>query len=586
MIVKKLSTVSGGGFPGAGYNERKVAEGMAQLMAMENVDAATRHKVGLLHEAGFDCAGEIEKYLKERSKTYGNTKTTRFQFHIAASVKGQIMSADELTDFARQLMNEAGYGRQPYFVYFHHDTDNNHVHILSTRIQPNGFPIPDHHDYRRLNAAANRILSSDVRKDIERMLSFDYTTEGQFANIIRSHGYTFEKLSEGFRLFKSGGDAGIISNSDVLRHIANDNQNRKERAKQLRSIIRKYKDEIADGKVQNVENVKVHKDHKKKYVRRSVNPDIRKIKRADGKNLSLEEQQRMIHLLEVLKTKFGIDIHFQKDCNGEIRGYGIVDHGKKIALDGSTVMKLSELIDFTARKRDIKADSYSIYRDLFTMKIDREGVNSILSIKMHGGTEHTCTLSLRQAAWYHNTPETEKENVALHIAATMFSTEIFEYVLRNRPSKEIEARIKSVNAIKLRNGIRAIRIVSADGFSATYPMTTDESRCHAKLTGEAANDYLRQLAIMRLTHEDASELTVRIKELTAKSTGSHTLPPRSAEYTQEHAKAFTAHHSAVLSRLMPRDSESGHSANREWEVGKQSRYEDIDSHQSGTQLTM
>lgn len=151
MIVKKLGMVSGGGFPGAGYNERKVAEGVARLMAMENVDAAIRHKVKLLHEAGFDCAGEIEKYLKERSRTYGNTKTTRFQFHIAASVKGQVMSADELTDFARQLMAEAGYGRQPYFVYYHHDTDNNHVHILSTRIQPNGFPIPDHFPtpYRR-----------------------------------------------------------------------------------------------------------------------------------------------------------------------------------------------------------------------------------------------------------------------------------------------------------------------------------------------------------------------------------------------------------------------------------------------------
>lgn len=178
MIVKRLGMVSGGGFPGAGYNERKVAERMAQLMAMENVDAALRHKVELLHEAGFDCSGEIERYLKEKSQTYGNTKTTRFQFHIAASVKGQVMSADELTDFARKLMSEAGYRKQPYFVYFHHDTDNNHVHILSTRIQPNGFPISDHQDFRRFNAAANRILSHDIREDMERMLSYDFATEG------------------------------------------------------------------------------------------------------------------------------------------------------------------------------------------------------------------------------------------------------------------------------------------------------------------------------------------------------------------------------------------------------------------------
>jgi hypothetical protein len=69
MIVKKLGMVSGGGFPGTGYNERKVAEGVARLMAMENVDAAMRHKVELLHKSGFDCAGEIEKYLKERSRS-------------------------------------------------------------------------------------------------------------------------------------------------------------------------------------------------------------------------------------------------------------------------------------------------------------------------------------------------------------------------------------------------------------------------------------------------------------------------------------------------------------------------------------
>ena len=140
--------------------------------------------------------------------------------------------------------------------------------------------------------------------------------------------------------------------------------------------------------------------------------------------------------------------------------------------------------------------------------------------------------------------------------------------------------------IKMREGGRAIRVVSTDGFSATYPMTADELHCHAKLQGEAANGYLRQLAILRITHENATELTNRIKELTAKSTGSITLPLRQSDYTPEQAKAFTSHQCAVLSRLMPRDTSSTHSANREWEVGKQSRYDHIDNQQSGTQLTM
>lgn len=585
MIVKKLGMVSGGGFPGAGYNERKVAEGVARLMAMENVDAVMRHKVKLLHEAGFDCAGEIEKYLKERSKTYGNTKTTRFQFHIAASVKGQVMSADELTDFARRLMAEAGYGRQPYFVYYHHDTDNNHVHIIATRIQPNGFPIPDHHDYARLNAAANRILTSDINHDIQRIFSYGYLTEGQFANIIRSHGYKFERMEDGYVLFRGGVKAATITLSEIERHISQENDTRKERAKQLRAIIRKYKAEMADGKVQNVENVKGHKGQKKKYVRRKVNPDIRKIKDANGKMLSQEEQRHLSDLLDILKTKFGIDIHFQKDRNGEIRGYGIVDHNRKMTLDGSKVMKLSELIDFEP-KQERKASPLDIYRDLFSMEIRKLGMDGEMTIRLFDGSEHTRTMSPRQSAWYFNSSESEREDVAIRIAATMFSTVMFESVLLKYPVSDISSRIGSVNIIKMRDGVRALRVVSADGFSATYPMTAEELRCHARLQGEAANCYLRQLAILRITHEDATALTNRIKELTAKSTGSITLPLRQSDYTEEQAKAFTIHQCATLTRLMPRDTSSTHSANREWEVGKQSRYDHIDNQQSGIKITL
>lgn len=227
MIVKKLSDVKGGGFPGVGYNERKVAEGVAELMAMENISYALRHKIEVLHHFGLDAASEIEHYLKDRSQTYGNTTTTRFQFHVSASVKGRVMSAEELTDFARELMEGMGYARQPYFVYYHHDTENNHVHILSTRIQPNGFPISDHQDIRRLNECANRILVSDIDKDIAHIFSYDYETEGQFANIIRSHGYKSGKADGGYRLFKNGGHAGHITDKDIQRHLSKEVRNAK-----------------------------------------------------------------------------------------------------------------------------------------------------------------------------------------------------------------------------------------------------------------------------------------------------------------------------------------------------------------------
>lgn len=117
-------------------------------------------------------------------------------------------------------------------------------------------------------------------------------------------------------------------------------------------------------------------------------------------------------------------------------------------------------------------------------------------------------------------------------------------------------------------------------------MTAEELGCHAKLQGEDANGYLHQLAILRITHEDATQQTNLTKELTAKSTGSTILSLRQSDYTAEQAKAVTTHQCTVLARLIPRNASSPHSANREWEVGKQSHYNHIDNQQSGSQLTM
>ena len=220
-------------------------------------------------------------------------------------------------------------------------------------------------------------------------------------------------------------------------------------------------------------------------MRRKVNPDIRKIKGSNGKTLFYEELRH-----------------------------------------------LSELLDF-AQKQERNASPFDIYRDLFAMEVRKSGVDGIMSIRLFDGSDYTRTMSPRQSAWHFNSPESEREDVAIRIAATMFSTEIFESVLQKYPVSDIGSRIANVNIIKMRDGGRAIRVVSTDGFSVTYPMTAEEFRCYARLQGEAANDYLSQLAILRITHEDATELTNRIKELTAKSTGSTTLPLRQSDYTPE-----------------------------------------------------
>lgn len=585
MIVKKLSDVSGGCFPGARYNEMKVAAGVARLMAMENVSGTLRHNVETLHRFGLDASAEVERYLKNRSQTYGNTKTTRFQFHVSASVKGRVMSPEELTDFARELMDGMGYARQPYFVYAHHDTDNNHVHILSTRIESNGFPISDHQDRRRLNECANRILSSDIRKDLDHIFSYDYETEGQFANIVKAHGYKIEKSLDGYRLFKCGGDAGNVAIGDILNRTTKDSRKRKDRATQLRAIIRKYKTEIAEGKCQSADNVKVSKGWKEQPVKAKINTDIRKVLDKHGKPLSEENCQRIQALVDVLKTKFGIDISFQKDKNGRVRGYSLIDHAGKIAFDGSKIMKLSELIDF-ATKQEHKPSPLDIYRELFTVEVGNDGRGDYMRINTNDGSSYRKTISPRQYAWFMGVKDDEREEVGLTIAATMFSEEILTEYLKRYPVHDPLERIKDVSAVKLRNGNYGIRIALADGYMPLVEMDSDESRRFLSLQSDAnaRHDFLLALATHHLTHADAVAVKDRIRQQTQSQTKLRVLPPRHQDFTPDLSRAFAINLASALYSLNVSSGVTGR--NREHEVGKHSRYDDIDDRQSGTKMSM
>lgn len=582
MIVKKLSDARGGRFPGAKYNEDKVADGVAELMLMANVSERLRQTIETMHRFGLDAAAEVERYLKERSKTYGNTNTDRFQFHVSASVEGRTMTPQELTDFARELMKGMGYEKQPYFVYAHHDTDNNHVHILSTRIQPNGYAISDHQDIRRLSACANRILFYDINNDIERIFKYDYETEGQFANIVRSFGFKMEKSLDGYRLLKNGGNAGNISVGDIFKHITKSSQKRKDRATQLRAIIKKYKAEIAEGKSQSINSIKVSKSKNKKPTRPKSNLDIKKILDKNGKPLSKERQEQLQQLIFILKKSFGIDIYFQKDKNGQVRGYGIVDHAGKKAFDGSKVMKLSELIDFSPIQAR-KPSPLDVYRDMFNVEIGNDGLKDYMRIRMKDGSTYKKPITLRQAAWYKGVKPDDKEDVALTIAATMFTEEILLAYLSQQPIHDFKSRIQSATAVKNRDGRYALRITMNDGMPIPMiPMDSQDESDYRRLSPDDRQDYLQNLAVHYLTREDTRAIIQRIRQTTKDQTGVRVLS-HPHDFTQKTANVFALNFAKVLSCF---NVSTARGENREWEVGNYSRYNDLDTRQSGTRLSM
>ena len=78
-------------------------------------------------------------------------------------------------------------------------------------------------------------------------------------------------------------------------------------------------------------------------------------------------------MLKELRQKLGIDIHWQKDKNGIIRGYGIIDHKTKTAFDGSQVLRMGEWIEPQQKENKEKGQKAQ-------KSIGSSGQNSLIAI--------------------------------------------------------------------------------------------------------------------------------------------------------------------------------------------------------------
>ena len=273
MIIKKLKQVSGGVFPGAAYNETKVEQGVADFAGAANVDGNFLLVLDMLHEAGVNCAHEVEQYLQDHSNTFGNSKSTRAEHN-------------------------------PYFIYFHRDTDNNHVHILGTRVKPNGTLLSDHQDFRRLNECLNRIVQKDQFQDMNELLSYSFQTEGQLMNIIREFGFTTGENKEepdkvifyhgGAEAFKAN-LADLTARNAVSKDDRKKMERREDAARQLKAVFFKYREqslkqfEATEKSQKKSERAKNRKELMKSD--RQLKSDIARLTDASGKRLGKTEQQ-------------------------------------------------------------------------------------------------------------------------------------------------------------------------------------------------------------------------------------------------------------------------------------------------------
>lgn len=299
MIATILSSSSS--FSAVDYNEEKVKKGTAELLERKNFDALDQlHINGKLANKNF-----LIKYSSR------NDRVKNKQFHVAISCKGQEYTFDQLVDLAHQYLEKMGYGDQPVLIYGHHDTDNNHIHIITSRIGKDGKKIDDHMERVRSQKVLEKLLGENRKERVDNTLyeafQYKYANINQFKAILESTGYdTFEENGD-LHIARSGEQQMTIPIQEIEKSRAEDDYLEEKRRRQMKAILLKYREMVS-----NKEELKA-----------------------------------------VLKEKFGLDLIFvgKKD---KPYGYMIVDHKEKAVYKGSAILPLKKLLVFTPREERLR----------------------------------------------------------------------------------------------------------------------------------------------------------------------------------------------------------------------------------------
>jgi hypothetical protein len=302
MIVKILG--SSATFAGVRYNHEKMRSGKGELLKVRNFGSLM----------GLDRIGPQDyiNYLKAVSNV--NNRVSKPQFHAVISAKGKSVSKDELLTTAEKWMAEMGYGENPYLVIFHNDTENNHVHIVSTRIDKNGRKISSAFEKLRSIRALSIVMKrekADLTR-LDKLLGYNFANVAQVRTLLESTGFEVRFEKEKIEISHSGKLLSTLKVSDI-ESLCEDQGRDKNRCRKLKAIFSKI---LTERLSKNFFSPKT---------------DLR---------AELQEFSSMV------KRKTGAELIFHSEDNKIPYGYTIIDHSCKTVMKGSEVMHLRDIISF------------------------------------------------------------------------------------------------------------------------------------------------------------------------------------------------------------------------------------------------
>ena len=341
MIIRILTNK---GFEAFKYNENKITKGQAEVVTTENLKAST---LGL---AGKLTSSQCYDILRYQDGLRSDAKST--QIHITISSHERDDDKERLTACAKEYMEKMGYGDQPYIVYFHKDTRNNHVHIVSTRVKLDRTIISDSNEKKRsavicreFNHRYGHSLADNVqqqfRLDSAQALQWAFADKKSFAQLMETMGYKSKKIrltDKSLVFIKDGSICGKVT------------------LEELQPNMKRYADGISFRKNKDLDKA----DRSPIFTRKQL--IYTKLTGYNKKGFTLGEIER----LEELRKQLGIKLHIILRTDAKDKqhiAWMCQDFAGKTFFKGSDIMNL---------------DSFSLQMDAEVKKEFYSSVNAEL----------------------------------------------------------------------------------------------------------------------------------------------------------------------------------------------------------------
>lgn len=300
---------SSASFQAVEYNAKKEKQGTADLLYAHNFP----DEIDLLHTT----EDQLRNVLLDWSCNKVNDRFVNLQFHATITAKGKGNDLNDMKNHAMKIMEHLGYGDNPIYMYAHSDTDNDHLHIVTSRVDQAGIKIDDSFERTRANSFLCELLKLNVEEtlktDLKESLSFNFSSANHFLLLMEQKGYQHKTSNDKCFFFKHGKSVGSIKTNEIKKYIEQSiSFNKEKEKKRLFAIINSYK---------------------KKY---SSNLD----KSIDKNALTFRSE-----LTDMLKKDLGIEfVFFGNKNHDKPYGYVIIDHADKTVYKGSDILSLSKLI--------------------------------------------------------------------------------------------------------------------------------------------------------------------------------------------------------------------------------------------------